>query len=52
MQTSKELDFIKMMQDVASANEAHNAGYKSQANMVAEPQSNLILEAPDRPSGH
>lgn len=35
-----------MMQDVSSANEAHNAGYKVQENMVAEPQSFPILEAP------
>lgn len=47
IQTSKELDFIKMMQDVSSANAAHNAGYKLQDNMIAEPQSNPIVEAPN-----
>jgi hypothetical protein len=47
IQTSKELDFIKMMQDVSSANAAHNGGYKLQENMIAEPQSNPIVEAPN-----
>lgn len=36
-----------MMQDVSSANAAHNAGYKLQDNMIAEPQSNPIVEAPN-----
>jgi hypothetical protein len=52
IQTSKELDFIKMMQDVSSANAAQNGGYKIQENMVAEPQSNPIVEAPDQPHSH
>jgi hypothetical protein len=42
-----------MMQDVSSANEAHNAGgYKVQENMVAEPQSSPILEAPGEQPMH
>jgi hypothetical protein len=36
-----------MMQDVSSSNAArNNGGYTLQENMVAEPQSNRIVEAP------
>ena len=38
-----------MMQDVSSSNAAHNnnnGGYMLQPNMIAEPQSNAIVEAP------